>query len=144
MTTISVSKREGKVPNESIKKQLDCILETIANGEYVITLTKRKTKRSIEQNALMWMWFTCIENETGTPKQDVHDYCCRIFNFRIIEFKGEQQKVAGGTSKLTTAAMADFLNKVQAWASSELGITLPDPDDLIFEEFQKYYKQFNF
>jgi len=141
--TISISKKEGKI-NESISTQINMALKTLANGEYTLTITKRRTKRSVEQNSLMWMWFNCIENETGTSKQDVHDYCCRAFNYRVVEINGKQEKVAGGTSKLTTVTMTDFLNKVQAWAASELGIILPNPDDLEFEEFQKYYKQFNF
>lgn len=142
--TISISKRNGDVANrETMQRQLDCMLNTIANGDYVLTVTKRETRRSLDQNALMWMWFTCIEGETGTDKQDIHDYCCRMFNARIVEINGEPQKVASGTSKLTTFAMTDFLNKVQAWAASELGITLPTPEDIAWQEFESYYKQFN-
>ena len=141
---ISVIKREGRVNFDDISSKLQLLLNTSPNGEYNLTLTRKRTKRTVDQNALMWLWFSCIENETGTAKQDVHDYCCRAFNYRVVEINGKQEKVAGGMSKLTTVTMTDFLNKVQAWAASELGIILPNPDDLEFEEFQKYYKQFNF
>ena len=143
--TIPISKQGGEIKNlESLSKQINVALKTLSNGEFTLTITRRKTKRSVEQNSLMWMWFNCIENETGTPKQDVHDYCCRAFNFRVVEINGKQEKVAGGTSKLTTVTMTNFLTKVQAWASSELGIILPNPDDLEFEQFKNYYKQFYF
>jgi hypothetical protein len=37
---------------------------------------------------------------------------------------------------------ADFLTKIQADAATELGITLPDPKDKYWEEFERYYRQF--
>ena len=142
--TISVIKREGKINFDDISSKLQLLLNTSPNGEYNLTLTRKRTKRTVDQNALMWLWFSCIENETGTDKQDIHDYCCRAFNYRIVNINGEQQKVAGGTSKLNTAQMANFLNQVQVWAATELGIILPNPEDKEFENFQNYYKQFNF
>ena len=37
--------------------------------------------------------------------------------------------------------MTEFLNKIQADAATELGITLPLPEDRFFEQF---YQQFNY
>ena len=141
---ISVIKREGMVNFDDISSKLQLLLNTSPNGEYNLTLTRKRTKRTVDQNALMWLWFSCIENETGTDKQDIHDYCCRVFNYRVVSINGEQQKVAGGTSKLNTEQMANFLNQVQVWAATELGIKLPNPEDKEFENFQNYYKQFIF
>lgn len=139
--TISISKRDGDVANrEAMQRQLDCMLNTVANGNYTLTLAKRKSQRSLDQNALMWLWFTCIASETGSEKQDVHDHYCRQFLVKDIEFNGKQEKIIISTSKLNTAAMTEFLNKVQSDAASELGIRLPNPEDLHFNEFQEYYK----
>lgn len=42
---------------------------------------------------------------------------------------------------LSTVEMSEFMTKIQADASSELGIILPIPDDRYFEEFYEQYKR---
>lgn len=116
------------------------LFATLRNGRYIVTIAKEKEPRSLEQNALMWLWFTCIESETGTPKQDVHDYYCRKFLRKYIEWNGRKEVVAEGTSKQSKERMTVFLNQVQADAATEFGITLPNPEDRYFEEFYQTYK----
>ena len=54
--------------------ELAYVFSTLSNGTYNITIKKASEKRSIPQNDLMWMWLTCIERETGTPKDDIYMY----------------------------------------------------------------------
>lgn len=116
------------------------VFSTLRNGRYIVTITKEKEPRSIEQNALMWLWFTCIECETGTPKQDVHDYYCKRFMRKTIQWNDHNEIIVEGTSRLTKERMTEFLNQVQADAASEFGIRLPLPEDRYFEEFSQMYK----
>ena len=116
------------------------VFSTLRNGRYIVTITKEKEPRSIEQNALMWLWFTCIERETGTPKQDVHDYYCKRFMRKTILWNDHIEVIVEGTSRLTKERMTEFLNQVQADAASEFGIRLPLPEDRYFEEFSQMYK----
>ena len=129
--TISISKRQGKVLNlDVVHKQLDCLLALSANGEYELSVSKRKSKRSLDQNALMWKWFSVIEDATGSDMQDVHDYYCKKFLKRIVSVGNHDEVVVGGTRNLNTAEMAEFLTKVQADVASEFGIALPTAEDL--------------
>ena len=121
-------------------KEPAAVISTLANGKYTVTITKSKEPRSLDQNALMWLWFTCIEAETGTPRQDVHDYYCVMFLRRSINWNGMDRTVVEGTSKLTKERMTWFLDQVQADARTEFGINLPLPEDLYFEEFYQTYK----
>lgn len=121
-------------------KEPASVFATLRNGRYVVSIAKEREPRSIEQNALMWLWFTCIEQETGTPRQDVHDYYCRKFLRKNILWNGRTEVVAEGTSKQSKERMTVFLNQVQADAATEFGITLPNPDDLYWEEFYQMYK----
>lgn len=121
-------------------KEPAAVLATLRNGRYIVTIAREKEPRSIEQNALMWMWFTCIERETGTPRQDVHYYYCRKFLRKNIMWNGRTEVVAEGTSKQTKERMMVFLNQIQADAASEFGIQLPSPEDRYFEEFYQQYK----
>lgn len=47
---------------------IELLFNLLSNGEYSLEIKRKKKKRSVDQNALMWMWFTCIEDETGSDK----------------------------------------------------------------------------
>lgn len=88
----------------------------------------------------MWMWFKCIENSTGTDKNDIYMYYCKKFLCKVIRVGEKVEKVYETSSMLNTTQMTEFMNKIQADAASELGIMLPIPDDRYFENF---YQQYN-
>ena len=50
--------------------------------------------------------------------------------------------IGTSTKDLNTFEFKQYLDKIQIFAASELGITLPDPEDLKFEAFKQYYSQF--
>lgn len=123
-----------------MNKSFDFMCSQLRNGRYRVKIERYTEPRTLPQNALMWMWFTCIEQETGTDKQDVHDYYCNRFLRRTAFINGKEMVVAGSTSRLNTLQMTDFLNKVQADAAAELGIRLPLPTDRYYQEFINEYK----
>ena len=135
--TITLTKDGEQV---SYSKDLASVVQTLRNGQYTITIARRKDPRSIDQNSLMWLWFTCIEAETGTPREDVHDYYCKMFLRKYIEWNGHSEIVVCGTSKLSKNEMTNFLEKVQADALGEFGIRLPLPEDKAYEDFYNTYK----
>lgn len=124
----------------SFDKEPAAIFQTLRNGEYTITIARKKEHRSIDQNALMWLWFSCIERETGTPRQDVHDYYCMMYLRKTISWNGFDRNIVEGTSTLNKERMTWFLNQIQADAQTEFGITLPKPEDRFFEDFYQTYK----
>ena len=136
--TVIMTKNDGRL---TFDVELPYVFSLLANGKYTITIKRTNEKRSIPQNDLMWMWLTCIERETGTPKEDVYMYYCKRFLCKVIEIGGHQEKIYNTTSKLTKDEMTEFLNKMQTDAATELGITLPLPEDRFFEQF---YAQFNY
>ena len=135
--TIILTKNGEQV---SFDKEPAAVISTLRNGRYTVTFTKEKDPRSVDQNNLMWMWFTCVSNETGTPVQDVHDYYCAKFLRKTIDWNGTIRTIVEGTRRLAKDRMTDFLNQVQADALSELGIRLPLPEDRFFQEFYETFK----
>ncbi|MCE7073671.1 hypothetical protein LZG74_25400 [Dyadobacter sp. CY327] len=103
------------------------------NGETPlrIQISERKEKRSLDQNALLWTWYQIIADETGHDKEDIHNYCKSMFlGTKLMQFG----HTLGGIVPLSTknqskGVMAEYMNKIQAWASIDLGITLPSPDE---------------
>ena len=125
----------------SMEQSLEYLCSKLTNGIYDLTIKRRTEPRTVSQNSLMWMWFECISQETGTPKQDVHDYYCSLYLAKLITIGNRQVMVKGSTSSLTTAQMTKFLNLIQADAQSELGIQLPLPADRFYNEFIQEYRQ---
>lgn len=146
MKTIDFVKHKGEISDVgALHGWLDRNIKWLMNGSYTLVLKRKSSpKRSLAQNRLMWMWFTCIEVETGQPREDIHDYYTLKFLPKDITdlATGTMVRVGGHTSTLTTEAFTDFLNKVQADAATELGITLPTPEDLVWEEFEEQYKPY--
>ena len=142
MKSIFITKSNGEIKNiESIQGKIKLALDTAKNGTYNLILKRTYEKRSLDQNSLLWLWMSCIERETGQNKDDIKDYYCTVFLSRTAIINGKEVTVTGGTSKLNTVQFAEFLNKVQADAAAELGITLPNPEDKHFEDFYNEYKQ---
>lgn len=134
--TVILRKNEGRL---TFSEELPYIFSLLTNGTYTVTVKRTTEKRTVSQNALMWMWFTCIERMTGTSKQDVHDYYAKRFLRRTVYYNGKAESVVGETKRLTTEQMTAFLNNVQADAETELGIKLPTPQDMYFEAFEAQY-----
>ena len=135
---VTMTKQDGRM---TFDVELPYLFGILCNGIYTITIKKVSRKRSIPQNDLMWMWLTCIEHETGTPKDEVYMYYCKKFLMRTIKIGDRQERIYMTSSKLNSEQMTEFLNKIQADAAQELGITLPLPTDRFFEQF---YQQFNY
>lgn len=136
--TIVMTKRDGKM---LFDVEPAFVFSTLQNGTYHITIKRASEKRSIAQNDLMWMWLSCIERETCTPKDDIYMYYCKKFLMKTIRVGEKLERIYNTSSKLNTEQMKDFLDKIKADALTELGIRLPDPKDQFFEQF---YQQFNY
>jgi len=136
--TVIMTKKDGRV---TLDQELPYVFSTLSNGTYTITIKKASEKRSISQNDLMWMWLQCISNETGTPKDDIYMYYCKKFLMKTVTIGNRMERIYTTSSKLNTLEMTNFLNQIQADAQTELGITLPLPEDRFFECF---YQQYNY
>jgi len=106
---------------------------------HTVEVLKKNANRSVSQNSLYWLWLTCIEHETGNDRNDLHDYLKHkylqpetvvIFEVTTIKFT---------TKELNTTQFKYYLDHIQVFASTELSITLPDPEDQYWQDFYEYY-----
>ena len=134
---VVMRKQDGRL---TFDVELPYLFSLLQNGTYTITVKRQSEKRSIAQNDLMWMWMQCIENETGTPKDEVYMYYCKKFLMRTVSIGDRMERIYMTSSKLNSEQMTAFLNQIQADAASELGITLPTPQDRYFEQFYQDYR----
>ena len=133
----NLTKRNGVV---TLDKDFELMCSLLRNGEYTLKIVRKTKPRTLPQNSLMWMWYQCMEDSTGTPKEDIHDFYKAKFLRREITIEGQTCIVVGSTKDLNTAQMTNYLEKVKADAATEFGIILPLPEDRHYQAFITEYK----
>lgn len=116
------------------KRAIDLLLVLNLTKPWEITVEPHRKKRSLSQNSLYWKWLNetmkIVSQETGNDADDLHEFFKRKFLApQVIEIGGETVQ-RWTTTKLTVPEMTDFINKVYAWVTSELGLILPVPEDM--------------
>lgn len=137
MRQVIITKQSGQVEGMA---DINGLLSLLPNGVYDVVIKRHREQRTLSQNDLMWMWFKCIEDVTGTPKQDIYLHYCKKFLLRRVSIGDKTETVYDTSSRLNTQQMTEFLNNIQADAATELGIILPTPQDRYFETFVQTYK----
>ena len=106
---------------------------------YTIDIILRRKVRSISQNSLYWLWLTCIAFETGMDRSDLHEYFKEKYLIpeEVIMFGEKIMKRS--TRNLNTIQFKYYLDHIQIFASTDLSITLPDPESQYWDEFYQFY-----
>lgn len=124
--------RPFTIHNEESRKQaIDLVAALDITKPWHLTVEPRKRRRSIDQNSLYHKWVSIVAEETGNTHDDVHEWAKSEFlppSFAMIN--GVAREYRPSTTKLTTAEMSAYMDKFNAWASSELGLILPHPEDM--------------
>lgn len=137
MRQVIVTKENGRLAGVA---DIEGLFTLLPNGTYDVVVKRHREHRTLSQNDLMWMWLKCIEDATGTPKQDIYLHYCKKFLLRRVTVGNNVEMVYDTSSRLNTKQMSDFMTAIQADASAEMGITLPSPEDQYFEQFFQTYK----
>jgi len=140
--------------NEHRKRAITIIESLPLDLPHEIVIRERKKDRSLEQNALMWKWYTIIAGELGETKEAIHehykakylvniyerdnqDYAEMIRSLRMVWRSGMKKeavdlksKVVGltSTSTATVKQMTEYLDCIEH-DSAGMGIRLPMPED---------------
>jgi len=109
--------------------------------KYRFEIKQHRTRRSLSQNSLYWLWLTAISEQTGMDKGDLHVYFKeRHLPYRVIKIFGEEQAITMSTGDLNTKQFTDYLEKIRAEVS-EYDVLLLDPSDREWESFYSYYQE---
>lgn len=126
------------------RKVIDYVEKLPEGKPYTVEIKVKRKQRSTDQNRLYWMWLKCIMNETGEHKDRLHEFFKLHFlgQDEHYVFDRWQVVVPRSTTELDTKQMSDYLERVQQFAATELGIVLPNPEDLQWAEFEAHYSQY--
>lgn len=125
------------------KAALEYIQKLSLNKKYSIEIKVQREQRSLPQNKLYWLYLACLQDETGEHKDNLHEYFkSKFLGVDERECFGTRFYRPNTTTKLDTLQFKNYLDRIQEFASVELGITLPDPKDLYWIDFYNKYKDF--
>ncbi len=107
------------------------------DGEYLMTIERRKSKRSLSQNAYYWGVIIPLVkqglNDVGykVTTEATHEYLKGTFNIveLINENTGEVLKSIGSTTEMSTSKMMDYFASITQWAAEFLNIQIPEPNE---------------
>lgn len=109
---------------------------------YEVSYKRKIRKRSVPQNRLYWLWLACIAEHIGSDKDYVHRaFVEKYLVYDEIEILGVKIPKIPSTTTLSTQTFTEYIEKIRIYAATELGLTLPDPEDRFFEQFEEYYSR---
>lgn len=106
---------------------------------HTVEVLQKKFNRSISQNSLYWLWLTCIEQETGNDRDELHELFKKKFILPETKEVFGEQLIFYTTKNKDTLQFKQYLDKIQIFTLTEISITLPDPEDKYWDEFYSYY-----
>lgn len=87
---------------------------------------QRTKKRTLNQNALYWLFLDHIEQETGNNADYLHEYFRRtLLPPKFIKVLGKEIKVSKSTTELNSYEFRNYLDKIAA----ESNVAIPDTED---------------
>ncbi|MFA4990580.1 MAG: hypothetical protein WC579_01550 [Candidatus Paceibacterota bacterium] len=98
-------------------------------GRQVVIEIKRyypKKDRSAQQNRYMWgVVYQILSDFTGHSPEEIHE----AMKYEFLLEKGSKLKIPKSTTELSTIEMEDYLSKIREFASMELGVYIPSPNE---------------
>ena len=138
---------ESKILNGKLEKNrelLSDVIKSLEGKDIVITIEKKKRKRSNPQNAYYWsvvlpMMQTGFYNNLGEHVgiQEAHEFLKGRFLFREVvnQELGEVIKLSKSTTELSTIEWETYMDQIRAFATEFLNITIPLPNDTLTIDF---------
>lgn len=121
--------------NEAIRANVLRLIAALdLSKPWQVTVEPWKKPRTLSQNALMWKWHgevvKAVSDHTGADADDIHDFFKKKFlTPRIVEIGGEAVE-RYTTTTLNTVEMSQYMDRIYAFVTSELGILLPLPEEM--------------
>jgi len=137
-----------KIENGKLRfKQRSTVLFDISqflDGDYTMTIERRKKKRSVFQNRYYWGVVVplvrqgLIDVGYRMTTEAVHEYLKGQFAITEVtnEHTGEILKTIGSTSEMTTSKMMDYFAEITQWSAEYLNVQIPQPNEQMQMNFE--------
>lgn len=97
--------------------------------EMQLSVEPYKHPRTNQQNKYLWsVVYKAISDHTGHHVNEIHDACKKMFlapNF--VRMGSKEEQIAGSTTELSTKEFGEYVDRVIAFAGTELSMAIPPP-----------------
>ena len=106
-------------------------IQKLDNTSVIVEIKKNTVKRSGALNQYYWKVVVGIlTDELGYTKEEMHEVLKSKFLYKKELIGNEWIRVAISTTKLTNKEFIDYIDKIKMFASQELSIYIPDPNEI--------------
>lgn len=126
----------GTIKDGRIKLKHADVFNRIVAGyepgtEVALTIDKNRGTRSENENKYYWaVVVKTLADHLGFFPEEMHD----ALKMKFLLKESKPIPTTRSTASLDTKEFEDFLEKVRMWASSELEVKIPLPNEVDFEE----------
>lgn len=104
--------KDGKLTLNSQSK-FDLYVGSLS-GDIELVIKKAVKTRSLDQNALYWLYLGVISDDTGHTAEEIHEYAKRLYlKPQILTLFGKNIKVPGTTTTLSKNEFSEYLSKIE-------------------------------
>ena len=111
-------------------------VKSLSGEDVTVTVNKYRAykQRSNDQNRYYWgVVIKLLRDETGHSPEELHEILKLKFLLKTYQLKGKQFPGVVSTADLSTMEFEDLMAKIRSWASLDLGIYIPAPNEVSFE-----------
>ena len=125
--------KNGKVTFQD-RERFDNHLLNYEGKTVVVTVREQKERRSLNLNSYYWAVIVkLLSEETGYNKDEMHEVLKSMFLRTRYQIKGVWVDSTKSTTKLSNKEMGEFIEEVKRFASTTLGVYIPDPNEVEYE-----------
>jgi hypothetical protein len=118
--------------NQVLENCINAIREIKIEDNMAVEIKPYVSKRSVDANALYWMWIAVVAEYTGYTKDEMHDVMrARYLPIKSREIDGIILTELTSTTTLNTKQFSDYMREIEVFAV-ENDIKLPYPEELIY------------
>lgn len=123
---------EGRL-QQNISKLIKYQLPGFNGSRVHIVIDKVKSKRSVQQNRLLWLYYGILSKELGYHSDEIHEIVKYKFLKRekFDEKTGECFDYIGSTAKLNKTEFGELVDRLIQWSAETFSIVLPLPNTQI-------------
>lgn len=90
---------------------------------WAVEIKPWQPKRSHDQNAKYWAIVEEIARQTGHHKDEIHDILkVKFLQTKTVNIFGIEREVVPDSRNLSASQFSEYIDQVQAWAATDLGI----------------------
>ena len=109
----------------SDKQALNRWVQTLKGKVYVTIKKKRKTRSNLQRKYQWGCVYKIVSEHTGYTL----DECHQIFGKKFLGYEKKGHVFIKSTTKLSTVEFEDYMESIRRFASMELSLWIPEPNE---------------